>query len=270
MSISLAEKRLFLFDIDGTIAVGDTLYADTRPLLDYIDAIGGKTYYITNNSTKSNQDYVDKFASCFGLTTSQEQFITSGYMTLRFLQKHYANQKIFVLGTSSFITELQKNGLLITQTPAPDIACAVAAYDSELTYEKLTAICQVLSTMDIPFYGTNPDLCCPVDFGFVPDCGAICEMITHSTKKEPVYLGKPNAEVVNLCMAHSGFTPQQTLVVGDRLYTDIACGIHAGVDTCAVLTGEASRTDLKTTAYPPTWVFDSVRELLLALQETAR
>lgn len=262
----LKDKKLFLFDIDGTIAVGDTLYPDSKALLDYLDSIGAKACYITNNSTRSGQDYVRKFSSCFGLNTTQEQFITSGYMTLRFLQEHYAGRKIFVLGTASFVRELQNSGLYVTQKPEPDIACAVAAYDSELTYGKLTDICLVLSTMEIPFYATNPDLCCPVDFGFVPDCGAICEMITHATGKKPVYLGKPNADVVRLCMAHSGFCAEETLVVGDRLYTDIACGINAGVDTCVVLTGEARREDLKDTDWPPTWVFDSVTELLEAIK----
>lgn len=262
----LKDKKLFLFDIDGTIAVGDTLYPGSRALLDYLDSIGAKAYYITNNSTRSGRDYVRKFSSCFGLNTTQEQFITSGYMTLRFLQEHYAGRKIFVLGTASFVRELQNSGLCITQKPEPDIACAVAAYDSELTYGKLTDICLVLSTMEIPFYATNPDLCCPVDFGFVPDCGAICEMITHATGKKPVYLGKPNADVVRLCMAHSGFCAEETLVVGDRLYTDIACGINAGVDTCVVLTGEARRENLKDTDWPATWVFDSVTELLEAIK----
>lgn len=264
----LSDKRLFLFDIDGTIAVGDTLYPSCAQLIAHIEAIGGKAYYITNNSTRSGQDYVQKFADCFGLKTKQEQFITSGYMTQRFLLKTYPGRKIFVLGTSSFVKELRRNGLYITETPEADIACAVAAYDSELTYAKLTDICRVLSAGDIPFYGTNPDLCCPVDFGFIPDCGAICEMITHAAGKKPIYLGKPNAEVVNLCLAHSGFTPEETLVVGDRLYTDIACGQNAGVDTCVVLTGEASREDLEDTAYPPTYVFDTAAQLFQALKDS--
>ena len=77
----LKDKKLFLFDIDGTIAIGDTLYEGSRELLDYIESIGGKAYYITNNSTKSNEDYVKKFEKSFGLMTTENQFITSGYMT---------------------------------------------------------------------------------------------------------------------------------------------------------------------------------------------
>lgn len=259
---ALKNKKLFLFDIDGTIAVGNALLDGTLELLNYIESIDGKAYYITNNSTKSNADYVEKFKTCFGLTTTEDLFITSGYMTLRFLLKNYSREKIYVLGTTSFIKELRKNGLNITEREEEGIACVVVAYDSELNYEKLVEVCKVLSTTDVPFYGTNPDLCCPIDFGFIPDCGSICEMITNSTGKTPIYLGKPSAEVVRLCQEASGFSDEETLVVGDRLYTDIACGINAGVDTCVVFTGEATPEDLQNTPYPPTYAFANVKELV--------
>lgn len=263
----LSEKKLFLFDIDGTIAVGDTLYDGSRPLLDYIHSIGGRAYYITNNSTRSNGDYVTKFRDSFGLKTREDQFVTSGYMTLRFLQQHHARDKIYVLGTASFIAELRRNGLRITEEPESDAACVVVAYDSELTYQKLVNACRILSVTDVPFYGTNPDLCCPIDFGFIPDCGAICQMITSSTGKAPRYLGKPNPEVVALCQADSGFTDEQTLVIGDRLYTDIACGINAGVDTCVLYTGEATPEEVAHSRFKPTYAFADVRALLSACQQ---
>ena len=265
---TLAKKKLFLFDIDGTIAVGNDLIEGTTELLEYISSIGGKAYYITNNSTKSGGDYVHKFQETFHLAATEDLFITSGYMMLQFLLKEYPQDKIFVLGTASFISELRKNGLHIVETAQEDVACVVAAYDSELNYNKLIEVCKVLSTTDAPFYATNPDLCCPIEFGFVPDCGAICEMLTHSTGKVPTYLGKPSAMVVKVCQEASGFGDEETLVVGDRLYTDIACGINAGVDTCVVYTGEAKEEDLQDTPYPPTYSFANVQELLKAIKES--
>lgn len=259
---SLKRKKLFLFDIDGTIAVGDTLYECSAELLRYIEDIGGRAYYITNNSTKSGRDYVEKFRRAFRLETSEEQFITSGYMTLRFLRENYADKKIFVLGTGSFITELRNGGLDITEKAEEGIGCVVAAYDSELTYGKLTETCRVLSTTDAPFYATNPDLCCPIDFGFIPDCGAICNMLTESTGRKPAYLGKPSRQVVDLCLSLSGFSREETLVVGDRLYTDIACGINGGVETCVVFTGEAKPEDMADTPYPADYCFADIKELL--------
>lgn len=262
---TLANKKLFLFDIDGTIAVGNDLIEGTTQLLEYISSVGGKAYYITNNSTKSNADYVHKFQEVFHLETTEDLFITSGYMMLQFLLKEYPLDKIFVLGTASYIAELRRNGLHITEAAEEDVACVVVAYDSELNYGKLIEVCKVLSTTNVPFYATNPDLCCPIEFGFVPDCGAICEMITHATGKQPIYLGKPSAKVVQVCQEASGFTDEETLVVGDRLYTDIACGINAGVDTCVVYTGEAQARDLIDTPYSPTYTFENVLELLHAI-----
>ena len=263
--MSLQDKKLFLFDIDGTLALGDTLFDGSAELLSYISSIGGKSYFITNNSTKSGADYVKKFRESFHLETTEDLFVTSGFMTIRFLKQHFADKKIYCIGTRSFVEELQKNGLHVTEKAEPDVACILVGYDSELTYRKLEIACELLSTTDAPFYATNPDLCCPVPFGFVPDCGSICEMLVHSVGKEPVYLGKPNALVAELCMEASGFSKEETLVVGDRLYTDIACGIHAGTDTCVLFTGEAGPEDLQDTPYPPTYRFADVKDLLKAL-----
>jgi len=263
--LNLRAKKLFLFDIDGTLAVGDTLYEGSARLLRYIDSIGGRAYFITNNSTLSGRDYVEKFHKAFGLDTTEDQFITSGYMTIRFLTEHYWNHKIYVLGTASFIAELRKNNLYITEEAEEGIACGVVAYDNELNYHKLVQACKVLTDPAIPFYGTNPDLCCPVDFGFVPDCGAICNMIAASVGRQPAYLGKPSPEVVELCLTLSGFSREETLVVGDRLYTDIACGINGGVDTCVVFTGEAKPEQMADTQYPAAFSFPTIKDLLSAL-----
>lgn len=262
--MNLNQKKLFLFDIDGTIAVGDTLYPGSAELLQYIDSIGGRSYFITNNSTKSGRDYVEKFREAFRLETTEDQFVTSGFMTIRFLKENFSNKKIFVLGTASFVKELRKNGLDVTETYEEGTACVVVAYDSELTYEKLTEASHVLLSFDVPYYATNPDLRCPIDFGFIPDCGAICNMLKDTTDKTPIYLGKPNPDVVKLCLELSGFSPEETLVVGDRLYTDIACGINGNVDTCVLYTGEAKPEDIIATPYKPTYEFGMVADLLNA------
>ena len=146
-----------------------------------------------------------------------------------------------------------------------DIALVVVAYDSELNYEKLIKVSQVFFEKDVPFYATNPDLRCPIDFGFIPDCGAICDMITATTDKKPIYLGKPNKDVVERCLLDSGFSKEETIVVGDRLYTDIACGINAGVDTCVLFTGEAKKEDMSDTPYKATYEFEDVRTFLEAI-----
>lgn len=257
----LKDKKLFLFDIDGTIAVGDTLFDGSKELLGYIESIGGKAYYITNNSTKSGKDYVEKFRR-WNIKTEENQFITSGFVSILYLKKHFMGRKIFVVGTGSFISELKKNGLTVTEEAEPDITCVLAAFDSELTYGKMEKACEILTRADITYLATNPDLRCPAPFGFIPDCGAICHMIEDTTGRTPMYLGKPERTMVDMCIEETGFTRAETLVVGDRLYTDIACGINGEVETCVVFTGEAKEEDLADTIYKPDYAFDNVARLL--------
>jgi len=257
----LKNKKLFLFDIDGTLAIENTLFHGTSDLISYINQIGGNSYFITNNSTKSGLDYVEKFRA-WNLETEESQFITSGYMTIEYLKYHHADSKIFALGTSSFLAELRRNGLVVTEEAEENIMCVVVGFDNELTYSKLVKACEILSRPSVSYIATNPDLCCPASFGFIPDCGSICQMLEASTGRKPLYMGKPNKEVVDLCLKQTGFSKEEVLVVGDRLYTDIACGIYSGVETCLVLTGEAKAADVKDTIFKPTYCMKDVAELL--------
>jgi len=257
--IDLKKKKAFLFDIDGTLSVGTTLFDGSKELLDYIESINGKAYYITNNSTASTSDYIKKFAN-WGIETDATQFITAGSISISHLLDNYAKNKIFVVGTASYVNELKKNGLDVTENWDENCQVVLVAFDNELKYEKLFDACKLLSEKDIPFLATNPDLCCPAPFGFIPDCGSICQMIENSVDTKAVYLGKPNKLVVELCLKEGGFSKEEAIVLGDRLYTDIACGINAGVDTCALLTGETSRTEIETSPYKPNLVYENIRE----------
>ena len=259
--MTLKNKKLWLFDIDGTISVGDTLFDGSRDLLDYIDSIGGKAYFITNNSTKSTQSYIEKFAK-WGIETKSWQFITAGFVTMQYLKNNFGNEKIFVAGTKAYIKELRANGLNITETADEDAKCVCIAFDDEVTYTKLYNACKLLFEKDIPYIGTNPDLRCPAPFGFIPDCGALCGTVNAATGKTPTYIGKPNRIMVDLCVENSGFSYDETVVVGDRLYTDIAVGLNAGVDTIAVLTGETTRDEIANTEFVPQFVFENVRVLV--------
>lgn len=261
-----SEKRLFLFDIDGTIALGDELIPGARELLGYIESIGGRAMYISNNSTKSRVDYVDRFERVFGLKTVPGDFVTASHASVLFLKEHHADDTIFIVGTRSFVDELRAAGLDVTEQVGEGIGCVLVGFDNELTYEKAAAACEVLQTTSAAYYATNPDLRCPVPFGFVPDCGAICRLIEAATDRVPQFLGKPSRGIVELCLAELGFSRAETLVVGDRLYTDIACANNAGVDSCLVFTGEAKPEDLDDTLFAPTRSFESVAQLLDSLR----
>lgn len=255
-------KRLFLFDIDGTIAFDTTLIDGSMDLFNYISSIRGKYVFITNNSTKSIDDYVDKFKK-MGVYVDKSNFYTSSYATALYLREHYQDKKVFVVGTQSFIMELISFGVNVTTAldDVDSIECAVVGFDNELTYSKVSDVCELLQTKQVDYIATNPDLVCPTGFGFVPDCGAICEMIGHAVNVNPKFIGKPNTVMVDLALDEFGYTKNQTLVIGDRLYTDIACGINAGVDTAVVFTGEAQKEDMEATEFKPTYQFENIREL---------
>jgi 4-nitrophenyl phosphatase len=257
----LTEKRLFLFDIDGTLALGGDLLEGAFELLEYIREIGGRSLYITNNSTKSRKSYVEKFTN-WGISVTESDFVTASYATALYLKEHFSEDKLFVIGTSSFRNELREFGLHVTEKVEEGIKGVVVGYDNELTYEKISSACQILQEQDVAYIGTNPDLACPVPFGMIPDCGAICNMMEAAVLRQPVFMGKPNRVIVELCLKEAKFSKAQTVVVGDRLYTDIACGINGGVDTIAVFTGEVQEEDLRETDFVPTYTYPSVKELL--------
>lgn len=260
----LEQKKYFLFDIDGTLAIDTTLYDGSRELLEYIEKIGGKAFYITNNSMKSRKDYVIKFSN-WGIKTSEDQFMTASYATCCYLKENYDGKKIFVVGTPSFIEEMKSFGLRVTTKVEEDVACVVVGFDGTLNYGKIESACELLFRPEVDFIGTNPDLRCPTGYGFMPDCGAICNMISAAVDSKPVYIGKPNAKIAAMCMEQVRASKEEVLVVGDRLYTDIACGLNAGVETAVVFTGEAKPEDLKNTEYKPDYTFENIRGLYEAL-----
>lgn len=264
----LKGKKYFLFDIDGTLAVGETLYDGTKEFLEWIEKNGGKSFYITNNSTKSRKDYVDKFAR-WGIDASEQQFMTASYATCLYMKEHYEGKKVFVLGTPSFVEELRGFGVHVTEEAEPDVACVLAGFDDTLQYEKLAKACELLFREEVDFLGTNPDLRCPAPFGFIPDCGAICGMIRETVGREPYFIGKPNRVIADLCAEQCEGLQEEFLVVGDRLYTDIACGINAGMETAVVYTGEADEEEVRTSIWKPDYCFDTIRDLYEAVKAAA-
>lgn len=260
----MKDKKLFLLDIDGTVACDSSLYEGSQLFFDEVLKQGGKYIFITNNSTKSIKDYVDKFTK-MGVKVDESNFITSSYATARYLKAEYDNNKIFVVGTESFVKELKDFGLQVTEEIEDNIVAAVVGFDNELRYQKIHNICELLQTRDIEFIGTNPDLVCPVGFGFIPDCGSICNMIAEAVHQTPLYVGKPNPMIVDMCLEEAGFSKEETVVIGDRLYTDIACGINGEVDSVVVFTGEAKAADLTTTEFPPTYFCDNIMDVFHSL-----
>ncbi len=256
----LKNKRLFLLDMDGTVYNEDRLFDKVPEFLEYIRSIGGHFVFITNNSSKSVKDYIKK-VNGLGIEADADNFFTSVQATAFLINKKYRGSKVYCQCTKSMLDELITLGIDVTEDDAGDIDIVLVGFDTEMTSEKLRKTSKLLMTRDVVFLATNPDLRCPVSFGYIPDCGSICQMLENTTEKSPVYIGKPEATMVELVMERYGFGPDETVIVGDRLYTDIATGINAGVDSVCVLTGEATAEDIKNGSIKPAYTLHSVKEL---------
>ncbi len=265
--VKLKGKKLFLFDLDGTIYNDETLFDGVQELLNNIKNHDGRYIFLTNNSSKSVDNYVNKLAK-MGIKTIKDDFFTSTQATISYIKNHfdYKNNYIYVVGTESLKNELQENNLQITDKVDDNITILLIGYDTELNYKKLKDASYLL-TKDIYYIATNPDIVCPVSFGYVPDCGSICDMLYNASKKRPIYIGKPRPEMIYAVMEKYGYTKEETILVGDRLYTDIAAGNNADIDTICVLSGESTVDDLKTTKFKPTYVLDNVAILNDLFQE---
>ena len=255
---NLKNKKLFLFDMDGTIYNDDKLFFGVKELMENIKKSGGRYVFLTNNSSKSVQVYIDKLTK-MGIEVAEDNFFTSTQATILYLRKtcHYQNELIYALGTDAFKEELKKQNLNITDKLVDDIKILLVGYDTELNYQKLIDASNIL-TKDVLYIATNPDLVCPTSFGFVPDCGSICYMLYNASKKEPIYIGKPKPEMIKTVLQKFNLHEDDAILIGDRLYTDIASGLNANVDTVCVLTGEATLDDLKVTEFKPKYILDNV------------
>ncbi|MBE5750253.1 MAG: HAD-IIA family hydrolase [Clostridiales bacterium] len=257
---ALKTKKLYLFDMDGTIYMENRLFDGVLELLQRIKADGGKYVFITNNSSKSVNDYVKKVCK-MELCVDKENFFTSTQAAVMLLNKKHVGALVYAQGTRSFIKELKNSGIKVTEKYSDDTDVVLVGFDNELTSAKLRETCKTLKK-DVPYYATNPDWVCPVEFGYVPDCGSMCFGIEKATGKAPYFIGKPRPDMINAVMEKFGADKSDTVVIGDRLYTDIASGVNAGVDTVLVLSGEATMNDYNESEVKSTYVLNSVKDLL--------
>lgn len=230
---------LFLFDMDGTLYLGERLFSFTTELLATIKNKGSRYLFMTNNSSKSVADYIKKLER-LGISALKEDFITSSQATAYYLKKNHSGANLYVCGTNSLKQELISEGFTVTEN-LDEVDVIVMGFDTELTFKKLEDVSKLLLTRDLPYIATNPDLVCPTEFGSVPDCGSVSIMIKNATGKEPLFIGKPSPLMPTLAMEKWGVAADRTAVIGDRIYTDIKSGINAGAHSILVMSGETTQ-----------------------------
>jgi len=260
----LKEKRLFLLDMDGTIYLDNDLFDGTLDFLEYVKSIGGRYIFLTNNSSKSVDKYIEKLAT-LGIKSEKKDFLTSVDATIEYLKnKNY--KMIYSFGTASFTEQLRDSDLQVITEMCDDIDCLCMGFDTEITFHKIEDAC-ILLLRGVDYIATNPDWVCSTKYGSVPDCGSVVQMLYNATKRTPKFIGKPQPEMACLAMKATGFSQEETVIIGDRLYTDIACGINAGISSVFVLSGEGTMEDVEKSEIKPQFIYNNIKELYMDLKK---
>ena len=258
---TLRNKKLYLLDMDGTLYLDDDLFPHCLDFLRAIRARGGDYLYLTNNSSKSVDKYVEKL-NRIGIPATAEEFFTSTDAACVYLREHYHGRKMYALGTASFREQLRAAGFPVTDRLEDGIDCLMMGFDTELTFQKLDDACRLLTlNPGLMYLATNPDWVCPTAYGYVPDCGSVSQMIYNATKRKPYFIGKPEPAIAQLAISKKGCCLQDAVLVGDRIYTDIACGVNAGITTVLVFSGETTREDWKKSEIKPSFTCQSIEDI---------
>ena len=266
---ALAKIRHLVFDMDGTIYQGKTLFSYTKEAFSIFERCGVAYTYLTNNSSTSARDYLEKIRR-FGLNGSEENIYTSSLATLDYLHKTYPNvRSLYLLGTESLKREFVEAGYrIISEHDEDEPELVVVAFDTSMTYDRLCKAAWWVK-QGKPYIATHPDAVCPTDLPTVlVDCGAVCDSIASATGRKPDrVLGKPDRSMIDGVMEKHGLAPGEIGMVGDRLYTDIEMARLAGIVGVLVLSGEATLDDLKESHLDPEIVVDNILTLARCIQK---
>jgi HAD superfamily hydrolase (TIGR01457 family) len=255
---NLSTTRVFMLDMDGTFYLGDNLLPGSLDFLSAIEETGRSVLFLTNNSSKSAALYEEKLIR-MGVPERHLNVYTSGQATAAHCLKAFTGKRAFLLGTPALRTEMESAGIIIDNDD-PDYI--IIAFDTTLDYAKLTRLCDHV-TAGLPYIATHPDLVCPTETGFVPDIGATIAFVNTVTGRKPdAIIGKPYAGIVDGALERVRAVRDETVMVGDRLYTDIATGVNNGLLSILVLTGEARESDIQASPVKPHRVVERLADLI--------
>ena len=253
----LKDVKLFVLDMDGSVYLGDRPIEGAFDFIRKVDKDTERDYiFFTNNASRVPSVYVEKLGK-MGLNVGEEKIVTAGDVTAHYLKEHYHGKRVYLNGTALLKENWKSRGIELVEDD-PDVA--VQSFDTSLTYDKLDRICRYVRK-GVPFLATHMDINCPTEGGFMPDCGAMCALITSSTGVEPKYLGKPCKETVDMLEDITGIPAADMAFVGDRIYTDVATGVKHGAKGFLVLTGESTMQTVEQSEVRPTAVFESLGEM---------
>lgn len=253
----LLSKKLFIFDMDGTIYLGGRVYDYAVRFISHLRESGRQILFFTNNASHNPVFYMDKLTR-LGFAPRRSELLTSGDVTIGFLRAHRAGRPVYLVGTPELEEQFRLAGVPLSE----EADIVVTSFDTTLTYQKLDTACRLIRG-GAEYLSTHPDFNCPVEGGFIPDSGAIAAFVTASTGVKPTYFGKPYPETLAMMCEFTGTAKEDMCVFGDRLYTDIALGRRNGVTATLVLSGETTADDVAKASEEdrPDFVFPSLDEV---------
>ena len=250
----------FIFDLDGTVYRGDSLIPGADRVICLLREKGKKVVFLSNKPLQTREDYASKLTR-LGIPTQPDEVINSTFVMTNYLKKIAPEGRLFVVGETPFIEELEKAGFKITDEPR-EIDYVVVAFDRTFDYKKLNIAFQAIKKFGAHFVATNPDRTCPVEGGEIPDCaGMIAAIEAVTEKKVEAIVGKPSPIMIQAALDVLGLRPEECILIGDRLETDIKMGRESGIATGIVLTGVTDEKTLKETSIPPDFIFQSIADV---------
>ncbi len=243
----LAQKKLFVFDMDGTVYLGGIPFDFAVKFINRLRESGRRVLFFTNNASHDPKFYLDKLTK-LGFSPAEEEICSSGNVTAAFLMRKRAGKRVYLIGTPELYRQFSEMGIDMVcdengKWDGREADIVVSSFDTTLYYEKLVVGCDFIRG-GAEYLCTHPDYNCPTETGFIPDSGAIAALITASTGVLPTYFGKPYPETVEMISEITGAEKDDMVIFGDRLYTDIATGKRHGITACLVLTGETTIGDV--------------------------
>ncbi len=253
----LKKIKCFVLDMDGTIYLGNKLFPETKAFLKAVQDSGKDYCFFTNNSSKNFHTYVEKLEA-MGIEIRDDQMLISNGVMTDWLNKNHPNEKAYVVGTPDLTEAVKQSGIEVDGNN-PDYV--LLGFDTTLTYAKLVKACDFIRSGK-PVFGLNPDLNCPTETGFIPDCGSIAALIKASTGVQCEFFGKPSHHTLEYLLEKTGCKADELAIVGDRLYTDIATAAGTEVTSILVLSGESTLEDVEKSDVKPDFIFENIGEII--------
>jgi len=250
----------YIFDLDGTVYLGDTLLPTAEETIQQLRHLGKRTVFLSNNPTHSCTAYAAKLTR-LGLPTLAEDVVNSSWVMVDFLRRQMPGARLFVVGEASLRQELQQAGFRLRNDAQVD--AVIASFDRTFAYWKLQVAFDAIRG-GARFFATNGDKYCPVPGGGEPDAAAMIAAIAACTGHEvEAIVGKPSHHMAEAVLHLLGLPPERCLMIGDRLETDVQMGLDAGMAAALTLTGATSAAMQSTSSIEPTYVLRQLSDLLL-------